>query len=175
MIMPPGQHGWAASSRRPHRPCGKIRGAALCTSRSRDIWRPIPLFSHGVPTDSVPRTRCTDVRPILLAMSLDACPHDALYARQRHPSEAPHVEYFNARALAAAGCSDRGPFPDSGRGARPTGNRSARPTRKAQFRGPFLAVVHCHSRSLRTKLERLWLGRASTATLRWRTSLRPRR
>jgi hypothetical protein len=76
---------------------------------------------------------------------------------------------------AAGGCSDRDQFPDSGRGARLTDNRLARPANKAQFRGPFLAAARCHSRSSRTRRERLPLEQTSMETRQKRTSLWPRR
>jgi hypothetical protein len=79
-------------------------------------------------------------------------------------------------SLTVGGCSDRDQFPDNSRGARSTGNRSARPTRKARRQGPLIAAVRCHSRSLRTRRERLRRGRtSSTAKQQRRTLPWPRR
>jgi hypothetical protein len=63
-----------------------------------------------------------------------------------HSAGAPRSN-LNARASAAAGYWDRGPYPDSGRGARPTRSRSARRPRRVRCRGRALAVARCHSRS----------------------------
>jgi Mg-chelatase subunit ChlD len=85
------------------------------------------------------------------------------------------LDYLNAHASAAAGCSDQDRFPDSNRGARSTGNRSARRTSKVRFLALLIAAVHYHSRSSDTKRERLRRERASKKTPQLRTSLRPRR